>query len=611
MATVRCAAGATERGSTSGVMRRPRRRYAHSAAALFAILAVAGPVAARVALDPLTGARIVNGTATHAYPAVGAMLYASSGPITPNNAGIACSGTLIGCETFLVAAHCVVDDPDPSHYAVYLQHAGIVPVTAVLRHPLYMDATFPKYDAAVLKLASWVTGVTPQPINRIDPEPFIPTAGTIVGFGQTAGGAGDYGIKRVGTVLTQHCPAGLPAGATDSDALCWTFSGAMSNTCNGDSGGPLLLDIGAGSSVAGITSGGTSNTCLATDHSYDANAYTHRAFILNALGADSTAACGNLPPIGDPDTTVVSEDGALGSAHATDVYTIDVPAGTNLLRVTLNGEDTGAFDPDLFVKHGPSVSPSTYDCKDDGANAFAACTIAAPAAGTWSIAAVRASGAGTYQLTATMFGGSPAVCGNGVRDFDEDCDGADAQRCAGLCRADCTCPPPVCGNGVVEAGEQCDGTDVVLCAGPCTASCQCAGTCSIDGLTHITTRLRINRFRLSGLLLNLGNEFSGADPRQGFTLGLSQGTAALTISIPANDPGWARSRPDRGRFRWTGLHDGVTRVAAVDRTLRNGTWKLVVAGGAVPGVAGFSVDVPIDVTVSMGAAGACATATYP
>src|SRR5438552_1261626 len=67
------------------------------------------------------------------------------------------------------------------------------------------------------------------------------------------------------------------------------------------------------------------------------------------------------------------------------------------------------------------------------------------------------------------------VCGNGVREVGEDCDGTAAPFCTGLCRPDCTCPVPVCGNDVVELGEECDGTAAGPCAtGGCRPDCTCA-----------------------------------------------------------------------------------------------------------------------------------------
>jgi hypothetical protein len=53
----------------------------------------------------------------------------------------------------------------------------------------------------------------------------------------------------------------------------------------------------------------------------------------------------------------------------------------------------------------------------------------------------------------------PQICGNGVREEPEQCDGA---NCDGgePCSPDCTCPPSpiVCANNLLERGEDCDGT---------------------------------------------------------------------------------------------------------------------------------------------------------
>lgn len=80
-------------------------------------------------------------------------------------------------------------------------------------------------------------------------------------------------------------------------------------------------------------------------------------------------------------------------------------------------------------------------------------------------------------------GGQAGFCGDGVVDGDEECDGSDlnAESCEGMggdgtltCTDDCTfelcdctwggapptCVPAVCGNGVAESGEECDGTDL-------------------------------------------------------------------------------------------------------------------------------------------------------
>jgi cysteine-rich repeat protein len=45
---------------------------------------------------------------------------------------------------------------------------------------------------------------------------------------------------------------------------------------------------------------------------------------------------------------------------------------------------------------------------------------------------------------------SDAVCGNGVVEAGEDCDGGP------MCTASCRFVASLCGTGILEAGEECD-----------------------------------------------------------------------------------------------------------------------------------------------------------
>lgn len=77
----------------------------------------------------------------------------------------------------------------------------------------------------------------------------------------------------------------------------------------------------------------------------------------------------------------------------------------------------------------------------------------------------------TFDFSGCVF----AVCGNGTAEFGEQCDGADlrGQTCTdqGLtggtlgCTSDCkldlsACTIPVCGDGKIEGSEQCEGTNL-------------------------------------------------------------------------------------------------------------------------------------------------------
>jgi len=497
---------------------------------LTALLVVGLPsVASAVEEQPLSPAgypRIVNGVLTHAYPTTGAMLRGDKDgltqhlPINPDTARGWCSGTLIGCRTFLVAGHCV-EDLFPDETWVYLQHAGLLTVSSVTRHP---DFGFPVADVAVLKLGAPVTGIAPMALNLTDPNPFIPAAGTIAGFGST-GGHIDGGLLYAGRVETAACSPILSSDP-DSELVCFDFfdpigpPGDDSNTCYGDSGGPLFLDLGAGPVLAGVTSGGTGSECL-NEQAYDANVYTYRDFILAQLGTDSTTTCGGLPPVGDPQVEVLGFDGTLDDSVPSASYTFSVGAGRNSVRVVLNGHHTDEqhrYDfVNMYVKAGPGASATDFDCKADGLSVFAACTFDLPAAATYSVflqhvavdvtvAPPGAADAGDYQLTVTIFGGPPPVCGDGNLDFNEQCDDGNTVN-GDCCDANCqyeasgsSCPgdvgrgdvcdqaghcgpPPVCGNGTLDANEQCDDGNTVN-GDCCDANCQyeaSGSSCPGDG----------------------------------------------------------------------------------------------------------------------------------
>jgi hypothetical protein len=352
--------------------------------------------------------RIVNGTLSFADPTVGALLSGSN----PAQAIAYCSGTLVGCSTFVTAAHCVCEldgaacqsgpsAPDPAQWLVFLQHAGFLEVASIEVQPGF---DFPSDDVAVVRLASPVSGITPTPLASLDPA--LGSGGVIVGFGLSHGGAEDYGLKQRGQVVTAACED-LP-----EELICWDFSGPLgppgtdSNTCNGDSGGPLFVDVDGVRQLAGITSGGSSYDCLPVDHSYDTSVAAQRAFIEAAAGADLAAgACGSLSQVGDAVTEVVGFTQRLDAGKPQVSHSFEIGEGLAELRVALNASEEPGADVDLYVRYGTPATTTEFDCRAYGANQWGFCRFPAPAAGTWHVLARRYSGASTYQVTATLFAG--------------------------------------------------------------------------------------------------------------------------------------------------------------------------------------------------------------
>jgi V8-like Glu-specific endopeptidase len=363
------------------------------------------PGLARAASD----GKIVNGVLTSLFPTVGAFLKGEGG----EGMGAWCTGTLIGCRTFLTARHCVDSERDPTrpaaadevrNYRVFLQHGGLFGVDAIKTHP---DYDFPFADLAVVSLGEAVDGIEPTRLNTGVVE--ADTAATIVGYGRSGGSRTDYGLKRMGAVRTSAC------ADDERDLVCWDYDsadappGTDSNTCNADSGGPVLVDdadAAAGTRVlAGVVSGGTRADCLRRDHSYNVDVRAFARWVEqqtdDPLGPER---CGTLPAVGGGGVSVLSASGKLDASRTGAHLFFPVPPGTARVRLAMNAQDDdGRIDFDLFARHGDRPSTTVADCRGTGSSQFAFCEFADPAPGNWFVWVKRNRGSGLYQLTATLF----------------------------------------------------------------------------------------------------------------------------------------------------------------------------------------------------------------
>jgi Trypsin len=346
--------------------------------------------------------RIVNGLPTIGYPAIGAMLKGND----PRSATAWCTGTLVGCDKFLTAAHCVARNPSEKSYIVFFPELGFFEIKRI-DWPS-REYRFPYFDLAMLTLARPVVGIAPIGINR-NTEPLNKSMGTIIGFGRTGGNRTDYGIKREGSIETMTCPRRY---ASDH-LLCWQFDADVkahtspSNTCNGDSGGGLLMvDTEDGRNVHkvfGVVSGGKDGDCIKDDLSYNVDVHfdQFRDWIEQmGEGRLSSRMCGRpLWPSKDqqPRTQIVD----LGANNPSQLVRIDVRTNTSALRIAMNGEDDGKSKNnfDLLVYRGKEPAEASLVCSEIGPGQFAFCEVKDPEAGTWTAALMREKGEGKVQIT--------------------------------------------------------------------------------------------------------------------------------------------------------------------------------------------------------------------
>jgi hypothetical protein len=354
--------------------------------------------------------RIVNGSPTTWFPSVGALLHRDRGRFIMH-----CSGTLISCDAFLTAAHCVQRDTSGANYKVYLQHGGLFDVRKVdypkgdYRAP---DAKVgSRSDVAVLRLTRPVEGIAPHRINE-DREQALGSASTIVGFGQTAATDFNAGLKRFGAVISSSCPDGF----LNSEMVCWRYAPSEgANTCNADSGGPMILKENR-EVVSGVTSDGIDRTCTAFDRAYDASVYRNRAWIKSASDLIETAAqCGQLASFdkGDIKSRYDERTGQINDEYPQHRFELSVKNVTRL-RVGANFARPKGLEgrpfvdrPELYILRGNSqdLHLDLSLCPPTPNNQAVFCEVKSPADDFYTIILRRGGTTGTadFQLAVSVY----------------------------------------------------------------------------------------------------------------------------------------------------------------------------------------------------------------
>jgi secreted trypsin-like serine protease len=182
---------------------------------------------------------IVGGTATSAFPAVGALT---------KNGSPFCSGTLIAPRKVATAAHCLSGMSISGMRFAFGPNAfsptSSIAIVAIQPHPQY-DAQNITSDIGVATLASDAP-VTPVKINTSMDQSWVGKSLTFVGYGVTNGPT----QTGVGTKRSVNIPVSQ-VGSTQ-----FAYQTAGKNTCNGDSGGPAFATINGELYLVGTTSYG-------------------------------------------------------------------------------------------------------------------------------------------------------------------------------------------------------------------------------------------------------------------------------------------------------------------------------------------------------------------
>ncbi|KAL4154866.1 hypothetical protein PRNP1_006980 [Phytophthora ramorum] len=257
-----------------------------------------------------------------------------------------CGGTLIASQYVVTAAHCVKTD-EATIYASIGSAFGSgsgggeqLKVIEGYKHPMYNKSEH-LYDIGVLKLEKEVSVSTIDLCAADGSDNQVGTVATVRGWGLTENGSESLMLKEVNVQIVSNAECNKEYSDRITEGMLCAGDGNGRDSCNGDSGGPLI----ANDVLVGIVSWG--GKC-----GVNAGVYTRVSYVLDYINDVTSGGTGSSFAENAAGSTDQGQD---NSSESTSTDGTETPATT-----TPSTEAPATKVPTAVpMTEAPTVAPTT------------------------------------------------------------------------------------------------------------------------------------------------------------------------------------------------------------------------------------------------------------